>query len=691
MAGGDNPMSLKDMLTAHDENALIALSSKGLVRRASREASKGDTKIVDIGTSSAEMEIDDQTIKISDKGPRNASCTCPATGLCRHILTAVIVLRKGTLEATVGVETEAATTTAPSPKTETEKAEKPKSKTLKPTKTLKSAREEIEGLTEAAIKKFAGADFQAALQLAASVESPDIVEDGLNITLSIPDSPASVTFIAGQGLKGAVYKGRTTKSRLITATSAILIRRLSGISINEIIEEDVVDTATVQKEMDKISKVIEDSVRAVLTGVPAIAADQLFDKAIAARVQTMPRLTAQLRALAKQAMLATSRHIDFEPTAFLEASADCYALCEAIKYAPQDYKLTGSLRRDYKVHNPMDLWMLGARAWRSTAGARGLTSYGFCTLSGQWFETTTARAAGMDLSFSPRMAYEGGIWKTGTLRKLMGQQVHLPSPKISSDNQISQMSDKPGTISKSKLTLDILETSNAVETNWQSLRDTISNRSGMGLSRLAYPIVSLIKPDKHLDISFDEMEQCYKWGVVDNHNEVLFLNIPAGDQDIVKKLQSIRKKTSLILIVSRFKGFDLVYEPVSLLLNYKNQLTVLNIQLDNIEYRTLLGRVSPKLSDFFPQFTPATSLDLGGGTKVLDNALDVLLDVSTSPARKARLKNIISKCEQAGFLSLAKVIAPLENKLSQNQILKAVFLINQIRFLMSLNKQSKTV
>ena len=145
------------------------------------------------------------------------------------------------------------------------------------------------------------------------------------------------------------------------------------------------------------------------------------------------------------------------------------------------------------------------------------------------------------------------------------------------------------------------------------------------------------------------------------------------------------------MIVSRFKGFDLVYEPVSLLLNYKNQLTVLNIQLDNIEYRTLLGRVSPKLSDFFPQFTPATSLDLGGGTKVLDNALDVLLDVSTSPARKARLKNIISKCEQAGFLSLAKVIAPLENKLSQNQILKAVFLINQIRFLMSLNKQSKTV
>jgi len=662
-------MSLQIMLAAHDDKALEALSSKGLARRARRDTDAGKVQIVSTNTAYTEVLSDGQTVEIDAKGPLTAQCTCSATGLCRHVLSAIMHLRNlDTSSDSIVISPD----------------------TLKPSENENippqpSARDELLEMSDRHIIKFAGADLAAALGLAESIDLPKINEEGLNLQIELPDSPVVVTFIAGQHLKGAAYKGPKTKARMVTAACAILVRRMAGLKLDTQ-KIDLPETNVAQLSPDDLSKMllsITRAMRAVLTGVPAIAADNLFDQAIAARVQTAPRLTAQLRGLAKQATLATSRHIDYDPVTFLENAANCYALCQAMAQTPRDINLTGSLKRTYNASEPLKLWMMGARSWRNVSGARGLTCYGYAPETHEWYETTTARGAGMDLSFSTDRAYEGTLWQAGTPHAMMGRTVHLPKPSISDDLQISQTVSQAGQLGE-RLTMNALEIDGSLVSNWSDLRRNIAKNTGAGIRRKTLPFPVLIKPDKHLDLSFDEVAQIYKWGIVDQDNEVIYLNISAKDTEIAQRIQSLRRKISAVLIAVRFEGFDIVYEPVSIFLNYKSAITVFNIGLDRIEYRRLLGRVKPNLSDFFPQFTSPQAVDHKNSTELLDTILDTLLDVAVSSARTERLEPLAQKCEQAGLATLATAIANVQENSTEDNILKATYLLNEIRHLLSL-------
>ncbi|MYM89199.1 SWIM zinc finger family protein, partial [Rugamonas sp. FT82W] len=77
-----------------DDNALAALASTGLVRRAAKDveadkvawASPPDSK-------QATLRADGQLVTLSPGGPAKASCDCPAPGICKHILAAALWLR----------------------------------------------------------------------------------------------------------------------------------------------------------------------------------------------------------------------------------------------------------------------------------------------------------------------------------------------------------------------------------------------------------------------------------------------------------------------------------------------------------------------------------------------------------------------------------------------------------------------
>ena len=658
------------MLAAHDDKALEALSSKGLTRRARRDADSRNATVSFFDNEQAEVSVEGQTVKLDAKGPLAALCTCSATSLCRHILTAVMVL----IDAEAIESIDSTKQASSKPVVKDTHAEQ------------QTVREGLLSLSNSNLTKFAGADLNAALSLAASVEAPEISEDGLNLTISLPDSPATVTFIAGQGLKGVAYKGPKTKTRLVTAACAIIIRRLAGVVMESLETLGLEDSLSLsEQDVFEMANAISSSVKSVLTGVPAIAADKLFEQAIAARVQIAPRLTSQLRALAKQAVQATTRHIDYNPTEFLENAANTYALCRAISQNPNDVNLTGSLKRNYEPSEDLTLLMLGAKSWRSASGARGLTCYGYSPERKDWYETTTARAAGMDLSFSGAHAYEGVLWRSGTPKASMGRSVILPNPSISKEGQISQTIENAAKISLQRLNVKELELHKVFISSWESLREQITLKMGIGLRRRTFPVPILIKPEKHHEMNFDEMSQRYKWGVVDKSNEVIYLNLPAKDTEVARHIQSSRKKICGVFLTARFESYEIIYEPISILLDYKSELTVFNIGLDHIEYRRLMGRRKLNISDYFPQFIPPIAVEHASLMALLDMCLDTLVDVSISPNRKKQLKALRQNCEQAGLMTLAHSINTAAQNLNQENILKAVYVLNETRLLILLS------
>ena len=78
-------------LAIANEQSLIELSNKGIYKRALKEA--------DSMTLSAEKSGESYTVKIGDetctiKSPIDESqCTCVSRGMCRHIITAILLLK----------------------------------------------------------------------------------------------------------------------------------------------------------------------------------------------------------------------------------------------------------------------------------------------------------------------------------------------------------------------------------------------------------------------------------------------------------------------------------------------------------------------------------------------------------------------------------------------------------------------
>src|ERR1041384_4679072 len=86
---------LRRLVTALDAAALEALASKGLLRRAQKDLERG----LEIHTSgetesTLRLRVGEFEVTLPESGPVSALCSCPAAGVCQHILAAVLFLQK---------------------------------------------------------------------------------------------------------------------------------------------------------------------------------------------------------------------------------------------------------------------------------------------------------------------------------------------------------------------------------------------------------------------------------------------------------------------------------------------------------------------------------------------------------------------------------------------------------------------
>ncbi|HEV3116502.1 MAG TPA: SWIM zinc finger family protein, partial [Gemmataceae bacterium] len=93
MAGEDSLLAqIHTALLHFDDDALAALANKGLVRRARKDLETVTPLVVGPAEGCLRVQIDDCTIDLA-VSPAQSKCTCPATGVCRHILAAILFVR----------------------------------------------------------------------------------------------------------------------------------------------------------------------------------------------------------------------------------------------------------------------------------------------------------------------------------------------------------------------------------------------------------------------------------------------------------------------------------------------------------------------------------------------------------------------------------------------------------------------
>lgn len=84
---------IRRLATSLDATALEALASKGLLRRAQKDRERGiETSITGETGALLKLRVGEFEVTLPESGPATANCSCPAAGVCQHILTSVLFL-----------------------------------------------------------------------------------------------------------------------------------------------------------------------------------------------------------------------------------------------------------------------------------------------------------------------------------------------------------------------------------------------------------------------------------------------------------------------------------------------------------------------------------------------------------------------------------------------------------------------
>lgn len=519
MNGGMNGAALRASLAAFDEPALVTLANVGLYRRAARDVAENKALMVGLSKDGATIEVDGQRVTIDARGPKAGSCTCKASGICRHSIAAVLLVQtSGTFGDAKSPEERAAP--------------------LDPLELLAA-------FQLAKVERWAGkAGWRAALEIA---NGPAVVTaEDTALTIAFADSHPVVRLLRGRGFEGIVSKAPAARQNALHAAAIITARRYFGLA-----EPDTIPSQPIIAEqalpdpafLSRVEAAIADCAMFAFNLAPELIEEQLFTLSVSSRADALPRLGRLLRALAAQMQLKRQRAFTFDPDLCFETLATAYALVQALGAATSDTDparlgdLCGAHRQSFAPADSLRLVGCGVDQWRTEAGARGVTGIFYDSLEDRWLTYAHARGPGQDPLFDRQQAYmHSAIWNGVTLAQLGGETFVLEGAGVSDGGRLSNPSGAMARIDA----MAVLQRDEwrCRVNSWSKLAHRLANRFGFGLSRRIDADFVILVPQRFAPPYFDDLAQDLVWPVEDRDGQWLALNLSHGE-DVAAMIERI--------------------------------------------------------------------------------------------------------------------------------------------------------
>jgi len=544
---------LAQVLAAFDEAALIGLSSKGLVRRARRDVEQNLADIVEEDGGTAIVQADGEEVHIDAKGPAAARCSCPAAGMCRHILAAVLVVqasRGDAPEAPSQADADDAPATGEPATDDPADAADPLA--------------EIRDLSETQIAKWAGkAALRAAREMLGDAAAPDIAREGRAVVVRFAGDVPEIRYLSGLGLDGIVSKVSKTKRKARHAAAILAVRLAEGIEApaeDHAVAQPVAGPVKPDAEfLNAVERCLTDCIRTGFNKAPLVLEERLFALSVATRADDLPRLSRLLRAVS--AMVRSKRERDFtlDTHNYFSLVADAFMLVRALQsdeIADDTAKLgglAGLVRQDYADTGSLELFGAGAQVWQTASGARGITGYFYSAGQNRWFTASLARNAGQDPGFRPAGAYTSeALWSAASLETLSRNRVVLTNPTASADGRLSMAKSVTCASAAWPITREAVAEWPACTGTWEELQYQLLDHFQPSLTDgRAAPFPVLLAPARHAPVYFDELSQETVWPLCDADGAWIGLTLPhGGGQDQVSAHLGSLAKTRTVWAVS---------------------------------------------------------------------------------------------------------------------------------------------
>ena len=353
--------------------ALEALANKGLLRRAQKDLERGDIEPPVMTVSGLEMVISGQRVTLVEAGPAKATCTCPAPGICQHILTACLKLKDEPATAPVG-----------------------------------DALADWLGLSDDDLIAAYGLPVLRAgygLSLANEVQ----IEHATILTVRFPTLNAEVVALPGAGLAGIIVNGLNAKKHSQLAAAALLaVRRANGKTWQPPVTETT-RAAPMHREdvLNAISTLLEEAVTAGLARLSPALVERLDALALSAQTAELHRLGLLLQRIATQASDWLQRRAHVDLGQIFAEMATAYALTQAAPHIA-----AGVARESYLDVGNLDLVGVAAWPWRTPSGYEGLTLLFWDAANAAWNTWSDARPLAFAAGFSAQSRFgQPGPWE----------------------------------------------------------------------------------------------------------------------------------------------------------------------------------------------------------------------------------------------------------------------------------------
>jgi len=513
MAGQSHFLTaLQRQLRALDDDALSALASVGLLRRARKDlAGLSPTFVADDGH--VRVDLGPHQVVLDRRGPAGARCTCRAKTTCQHVLAACLFLAGTDAPAASG----AAARAAP-------EAQEPQ-----------TLDEELKGIDLATLVDFAGKSVvREALELARAGETP-VISMGAAITIRMKHPLAHLRY-AGGGLGAFVtdYRGRHRKRVIVTAV--LMYQLAHGVEVAPLDGQprEVPEGGT-PEELAELRRALLPRVCQALTecveiGLPHVAesfVERFASLSTVAAGAKFHRLALALNRIAELIDMQLERNAGADSSVLLDEFARTFALATALRSSaavPRE-DLIGEARTSYKQVPELDLLCLGAYPWRTDSGYLGLTVLFWSAAQGRWFSLSESRPDGT-IGFNPTSRYRSaGPWPgCDSPTAISGRHVRLGSALL---NRLGRLSASARTRADVGAPTTPSDLDALAIHRWQEVERLRHDVAGVGLAEAnPHERLVLLCPKQFGKQTFDATNQEFLWPILDEVGATLLLRLP---------------------------------------------------------------------------------------------------------------------------------------------------------------------
>jgi hypothetical protein len=343
-------MSWRRQACAYDDDALAQLASSGLLRRARKQLESGKVELLADEAGEGRFRVANQQVSLLDAPLERSVCDCSASGLCVHILAAVLQTRK-------------------------------ESSPIEADLAAAKAAKELSALTPDQIMRWAG---RPGTRLAARLL--DGLDEGAG---QISERPGSVEivlaeetacrYILGASLEGVICDAPESRRKGIIAACLLhwMQRQSRDFQWPEESRPAQGETRLSKGESELLAQVrqqLESVLACGLMHLPQAYEQSLRNLAWSARGGELPRLSALLLRLCGEMAAFRDRQASSDSGSLLEQVVATWALCDGLSANAPDTmgRLRGAFRRDYTAAELGPLWSCGAYRYESRSGACGL-------------------------------------------------------------------------------------------------------------------------------------------------------------------------------------------------------------------------------------------------------------------------------------------------------------------------------